>query len=458
MERKEVLISKLLVDQENPRLPEPHDTQRDAIRELAALQGKKLIVLAEHIVEHGINLADLPIILKSEVHSDRYIVLDGNRRLTTVRALETPKLVEGAINNPNFKKLKKLSNEYSKNPLEVIWTVEVTSRDEADPWIVLRHRGQSGGAGLVEWDGDSGARYDKRRGEATPHLDILNFVKEGGKLSSEDIAKLSSFPITTLGRVVKDPDVRSNIGIDVRKGVVYSRYPDEEVLKPLTKIVKDIAIGDITVTDLKKKEDRLEYIGNFSKEHLPNASTVVELKKLNDDHDNDNDNDQDAERDQNKKKKRKKRKPKYDRESLIPKACHLVISEDRIEDVYLELQAINPEIFNNISAIMLRVFVEWSIDDYLDKNNLEEKLTNAQRRNLHKRVIFLLNHMEKKGILQKNEIKPIKVEANNVDSLIAMNTLNAYVHNTKFLPKPSELLKTWDRLEPLMFQIWNQNL
>jgi ParB-like chromosome segregation protein Spo0J len=453
MKRKEVLISKLLVDQQNPRLSESQDTQRDAIRGLASLQGKKLIVLAEHIVEYGINLADLPIIMESEENSDRYIVLDGNRRITTARALETPDLVDGAISKSDFKKLKKLSKEYIENPIEVLWAVEVSSRDEADPWITLRHRGQSGGAGLVEWDGDAGARYDKRRGETTPHLDILNFVKESGQLSSDEVAKLSSFPITTLGRIVKDLDVRSNIGIDIRKGVVYSRYPDDEVLKSLSKIVKDIATGDITVTDLKKKEDRLKYIGKFSQEHLPDPSEVRQLKELSENRDND----QDQEEEQNSKKKRKKRKPKYDRETLIPKDCHLFISEDRIEDVYLELQAINPEVYNNISAIMLRVFVEWSIDDYIDKNNLKRNLTNSQQRELHKRVIFLLDHMEENGIfLEKNEIKPIKVEANNVDSLIAMNTLNAYVHNTKFFPKPSELLKTWDRLEPLMLQIWDQ--
>ncbi|MAL18651.1 MAG: hypothetical protein CL670_00690 [Balneola sp.] len=293
---------------------------------MASLQEKKIIVLADHIISHGINLSDLPIIIEAKDEADRYSVLDGNRRLTALRGLETPNLVKGAISNRNFKKLKDLSKKYLKEPIETIWTVQADTREEADPWIKLRHRGESGGAGLVEWDGEAGARYDKRRGEATPHLDLLNFVLDKGNLRDNIKSSIkSSFPITTLERLVRDPDIRTFTGIDVRKGIVYTRLPDDEVLKPWEKIITELAKGTTTVSDVKVKEDRLKYIGDFDKGQLPDQSKSGSTRKLG----QDPGEGEEETNDKKKKKNKKKTKPSLSRDSLIPKETSLHISEKK---------------------------------------------------------------------------------------------------------------------------------
>jgi hypothetical protein len=48
-------ISSLLLDAENPRLPQPNVGQREALRALATQQKRKLVALARDIVQHGIN-------------------------------------------------------------------------------------------------------------------------------------------------------------------------------------------------------------------------------------------------------------------------------------------------------------------------------------------------------------------------------------------------------------------
>lgn len=92
-----VRVADLLVDEENPRLPTPNRGQREALRKIAEDQDRKLLKLAEDIVEHGINPAELFIVTATTEKPPRYIVLEGNRRICALKALEAPDIVSGAV-------------------------------------------------------------------------------------------------------------------------------------------------------------------------------------------------------------------------------------------------------------------------------------------------------------------------------------------------------------------------
>jgi hypothetical protein len=449
--REEILVSQLLVDVKNPRLPQVQGSQREAIRTMVRTLSGKIIALAEHIVNNGISLGDLPIVMLSEDDPEHYDVLDGNRRLVAIRILETPDLASAALSGSGMKKLKTMSASYKKQPIESMLCVVVDSRKEADPWIQLRHRGEAGGAGLARWDGLQGARYDARVGKVLPQLEVLNFVREHGELDKDVIDRLDSFPITTLERVVKDRDIRHRIGIELSGGEIRTRYPASEVIKPLRRIVRDLALGTRTVSDLKRKAQRLQYAAEIGPDELPDPKTAGTLRPL-----------KDlppitaptGTKPATKKGKRGT-KGTSERDTLVPSACILSISIERIEDVFNELQKLNVESFRNIAAVMLRVFIEWTIEAYIDREGLRTTLTGDQQRSLHKRLILVLDHLQQTGTMSKAELKPIRVEVNNKDSLMAIETLHAYVHNMGFRPKPSELRGTWDRMEPLLKKIWN---
>jgi hypothetical protein len=55
--------SNLLIDTENPRLPQPNTGQREAQRTLSQHLQRKTLALAKHIVVYGMNPADLPIVM-----------------------------------------------------------------------------------------------------------------------------------------------------------------------------------------------------------------------------------------------------------------------------------------------------------------------------------------------------------------------------------------------------------
>ena len=435
MEREELLLIKLEPDLRNPRLPEVQESQREAIRAVAKDQGPKLVALAEHIVTHGCNLAELPIVIPSDEEEDRFVVLDGNRRLATLRALETPDIVAGVLGASAFTSLKRLSTEYLKKPVEVMMCAVAKTRRDADPWIQLRHRGEGGGAGLVKWDGVQSARYDSRMGQSLVHLELLELAKTHGKLPKDVTSKLDKFPITTLQRLVNDPDVRAELGFEIEKGKLLSRYPKKEVAKGVARIVTDLARGTITVTDLKLKNQRVQYARSIPRTSLPNPKTGGKLRDL---------MTEDAAPDIKKRKPTKASATDLARETLVPRKCPLVIPEKRIRDVLMEMQALHVDQFPNLGAVILRVFVEWSVGAFVKKHKV--KLTKNQEDSLHHRFIRVLEEVEKAGTMMKDELKPIKVDAARKHSILSIHTMQHYVHNTHLHPKAQELKDAWDTL------------
>ena len=60
----EIPLASLYVDEENPRIPTPNTGQRETQRMLAKNQQGKLGVLAEDIVQYGLNPAELTMVVK----------------------------------------------------------------------------------------------------------------------------------------------------------------------------------------------------------------------------------------------------------------------------------------------------------------------------------------------------------------------------------------------------------
>src|SRR4051794_12842201 len=110
----------LLIDAENPRLTRPNAPQRDAFREMAKYQGRKLLALAKDIQRRGLNPSESMIVMPLNDDRKRFIVLEGNRRLTALKALENPELLVGAADRGVLDGIRQLSREYQDNPIEVV--------------------------------------------------------------------------------------------------------------------------------------------------------------------------------------------------------------------------------------------------------------------------------------------------------------------------------------------------
>lgn len=77
---KTIKLTSLFVNTENYRF-EPLSSQKEAIDKMVEDQGDKLYSLVDDIVTNGLSPVDLIIVTPNE-DNNKYIVLEGNRRIT----------------------------------------------------------------------------------------------------------------------------------------------------------------------------------------------------------------------------------------------------------------------------------------------------------------------------------------------------------------------------------------
>ncbi len=167
----------LLIDTENPRLPQPNVGQREALRAFTSHEPGKLIALAKDIVGYGLNPTELSIVMPFNDDLRRYVVLEGNRRLTALKALENPEWLVGAMPPSNVDEMRNLARQYQENPVESLQCIVMADREEARHWMELRHTGgQNNGAAVVPWGSDDAARFRARTGNFEFHTQALNLL------------------------------------------------------------------------------------------------------------------------------------------------------------------------------------------------------------------------------------------------------------------------------------------
>ncbi|MEM1126638.1 MAG: hypothetical protein AAGI71_08305 [Bacteroidota bacterium] len=435
-------VHQLLLDVENPRLPAHTPDQPSTIQAMAKTQGRNLVGMADHLLEHGPSPADLPIVMPEK--NGTFVVLDGNRRLTALKALENPSLIDGAVSSYVLKQIKDKAKVYAKNPVDSMRCYVVANRTEADPWIQNRHRGLRGGSGLDEWDGYVAARYDALTGDKSVALQIIDFVTGQSKLSEKALERirLGNFPVTTLERIVKTPYVRKKLGFDIQKDEVSTKLPNNEVVKGLARIVEDVGSGDITVTDVKKLDQRIKYVDGFVSEDLPDLSKATGKSRPVDDEP------------PVPKRKRPKPKPRT-RTMLIPSDLSISVSQHRIQAIAEELQSLNADKHPNAAAVMMRVLIELSLDHYLEHTVgwSEQKVDGSK---LAQKLTAAANHLKQVGVMTDQQLAPVKKAAAGQTLLAAsIRTLHGYVHNRYFSAVASELKTAWDDLQTFMTKIWS---
>lgn len=147
-ELAEIPVSKLLLDPENPRLPEElqGNTDQQSLLRYFFREGV-LLELAQSLVDNGYFAHEPLIAVKTK--GDRYIVLEGNRRLSTLLIL----LGEPAAISEELS-FDVETSDARKRELRQVPCYVVASREEAQPFLGFRHIG-----GIKKWPADAKARY-----------------------------------------------------------------------------------------------------------------------------------------------------------------------------------------------------------------------------------------------------------------------------------------------------------
>jgi hypothetical protein len=428
----------LLIDAENPRLTQPNVGQKEAMRALAGLQGKKLATLARDILEHGLNPADLPIVMPYGDDLGRYVVLEGNRRLVGLKAMENPEGFVGAVDASVLKELRRLTKEYQEEPIEQVECLVVKDREAARHWIELRHTGQNDGAGILPWASDDANRFRARGGNLEIQSQALNFLENRGDLTTE---KRRDVPATSFKRLLESPDVRQKCGIELKDGKMLLLADEKKVAKALLYIANDLASGKTGTRKIYTKELRKKYADDLPADvvvtptrgsgegvEVGTKPTAPKPKKA---------------------KKHRRLKP---RDVLIPTDCVLTVTDARIRDIENELRLLSIEMYPNAVAVLLRVFLELSVDAYMHKKPLAGVV---ERSTLGEKLKAVADDLVARAKLSDQQAKTIRSAAAK-DSFLtpSLTLINQYVHNFNQFPSPSDIRAHWNSLQPFMVAIW----
>lgn len=433
----------LLLDQENARLGETQTSQQAVYLALARLLKGKFVVLAQHIVDNGLDPMALPAVVGPD--GGRYRVLEGNRRVLALKALETPSIVKGGLPPAEQRKLEVLAVKYAEGPLDKIDCAVFDREEDAYPWIELRHTRAQGGAGLESWDANEADRFKERKGRGRRDAagQVLDFLdKVDGPADNKGI-------ISTLRRVLNNKTARDALGLVREDGQIRSHYPATEVVKGLRRLVGDLRARTIRTQDVYDAAAIRAYVAGFAQGELPDPKrrtpVTVPLTELQ------------VVRPapgggRPKPPPKPKPKPPRARGILIPRDCKINAPTTRLTAIYNELLALNVDQFPNACAVTLRVFVELAVDHEITKRpHLAGKADPATT--LAKRLKELATDMKSKGEIEYDLRRAVTRIADGRGMAASTMTFNQFVHNRFVHPTPSELRTAWDELQPFMEKV-----
>lgn len=437
-----VTPANLLADSSNPRIPEEGLGQREALRAIARNQhGEEILALAQDIVsQKSLDPSALPIVIRTD-QADRFVVLEGNRRLTAIRALENPVSFEGVFSEPVLQQMRKLSTQYQAAPVDKIQCCLMASAQEAQHWIDLRHTGKNGGAGLVEWGPHEKARHISRtRGEVQTHTRLLDFLEDGGHLTKVERTQV---PNAAFERLVKSKAVREKIGFSIDRQGKLDFKDEASGVKGLLHIAHDLASGKTKTGDIYSKQQRIDYANRIPVVAVPpptrtaqatvaattsmpaTTSTKPPLLRL-----------------------------QKERDKLIPSDVRLRIAEPRIQRMGKELQGLELSEYPNGIAVLFRVFLELSTDFYL-VHTMHRTKDSLRPLNLSTKLLDIVGHLESTNVLSRQDAAPVRAACAKKSFLaISVLTMNEYIHNYLMIPTPTDLRAAWDGFEPFLKAIW----
>jgi len=444
-------IDALELDLENPRITLASD-QRDAMQKILNEQKVRLINLAESIAEKGLNPMDRFLVLQSTERRDRFIVLEGNRRILALKLLKSPSLVASLEMPTQFsRRLQKAATTFDASKIEPIDCYEVSDRAAGNEWLRQRHSGADEGRGIVSWSSIAGARFRGRE----PALQALDFVLQHGNLRDEEKEKVDAkFPITTLDRLLSTPTVREAIGYDITDKKLTTELPPDEAIKPLKRIVLDLISGNWNVTKLKSKEQQNEYIGQLKSTDRPNLAKKtgkpVAVESI---------TDHDFAATSARPTRRRRPASSLPRINIVPRTCRLNVTTAKIDGIYKELRSLQLSKHVHAISVLLRVFLEMSVDEYLTSKagaSLKYKQPKTSRmidKRLKDKVEETIDHMVANGADRK-DFKGVLSALGDANNPFSIDTLHAYIHNRFFTPTDRQLTTGWDNAQPFFEKIW----
>jgi len=464
---KRLPVASLHLDAKNPRLGRETSTRapREIIQHL--FEHDKASEVADSIATRGY-FANEPLLA---VREDKLlVVVEGNRRLAALKALREPGLLDG----PFQRKVERLARKLIDPG--TIANVPVTlapSRRATDRLIAGRHIGTP----VLAWQAENRASFilDKlQEGYTNDELrEQLGFTLADIQQARQtraiaDMARSLDLPeevkakldnpraklFTTLERVFDSSVGREFLGIeaDAEHGL-RGTTSKAEFLRGFAKLVADVALGKQSSRTLNTNENIQKYFESWGKSERPAKkrgafvpADVIEGKSV-------------ASQPSKPPPEPPPKKARAMTKTVLPRDFKVRFGTGRLIDIRRELVHLRREEFPNAGAVLLRVFFELAVLEYLKRTGELATIIQRLEKKTGRQLPFGVPTMRELAleITQIAKARLGKAEATRVEKAVkydaaapfTLSDLHAFVHQSSDPPGERDIWQFWLRTEPL---------
>lgn len=433
MKVETIALDELSVNARNDRHGEMSD-EAAAMEWLLVNRGHHMRQLAKDIVETG-RLYEQPLVRKEE---EKYVVYDGNRRVTCLKLLKRPEHAPTEVWRTFFQKLR--AGAQNPIPSEISCQVE-DDLETIDEILLRRHTGSQDGIGQSHWDEVAKTNFINRTGKSSKVHVADEIEKQLRKHKLLD--PKSKLPRSNLNRLLSSEALRNRVGIAVAKDTIKFTHNEEKTLKALQRIALDLISGEITLESIWSNKGKKSYLDKLEKQSvLPNAKDALpdftEFKDF------------EAPTPIPAKSWVVLPPDPSKRTTLIPKNTSLDVPNEaslsRLLSIWTELQ--KELVFDrHIQAISVsfRVLLEMAINQYIARHQIQVHENDKLKIRFKKAA----EHQRSKGLIDKKYLEALQ-KFENTEPLVSAHTMNQYVHSPNFFPSPDHLRPMWSNLEPFI--------
>lgn len=485
-DQKAVSLDSLLLDEHNPRLGFAKD--QDACLEKMIALGQPFFAIAKDIAEYGLTIEDVVVIKQK----GKYIVKDGNRRVSALKLLNRPHLCKEKSVRERFEKLAVLA-ERNGNLFHKIDCKVGSDIAAVNEYILRAHTGENGGIGRKNWESLQQEYYQLSIGEKGNYWRAAKLTLWADE---NDILIPEKFAVTTLGRFFGAMKNIKLLGFefDEEENIVPC-VPLMYALSVAKRIISDVELGVVHV----KRDERP---GTLSLMASANRDYYIELVRQDvgltafeaSDHNRPSlggpvtpsggveasqypsspgspSSTQGAGLDAGQKVDSQPAnasspaggksgsiptKHSANRAKYVTKGGHpltLPKDEQKLRDIYKELTVL--EKCPVAGMMLVRAFIEGTFKAYVKKFKLirESNFDNASIKEMLRAVKTKLVRDE---VIVSGSDYYLKVDGLLEDALVSIPSMQKYIHSEIFNPKDENVKKTWDDFYHLLKMLWDQ--
>jgi hypothetical protein len=382
--------------------------------------------LAKDVVDRG-EIYEFPLVAPEK---NKFIVFDGNRRVTCLKLLDDPRRAPTADLQAFFKEQRaRWKGAFST---EVQCQVEA-DRDRIDEILFRRHTGTQNGVGQSTWNDRMKSTFVARTGKGNgPSVadEIEKRLAEAHFLPSR-----RRIPRSTLNRLMSAEPFRNRLGFTMKGGRFEFTHDEATSLAALARVAGDLASRHVVLGDIWDVDGKQAYLNRLDEEGiLPQQSQALPKDRI----------------DSKGKSRPAKAKPSAKttpsvRTTLIPQKDFGLTWPGRLQrhhQIWEELQFhLDLRRHPNAVSVLLRVLIELAIENYIK----EAGVSIYENDKLAARLGKVGSHLLASGKIDSKQMDVIN-KFKQGDKLVSADTLNKYVHSPSFAPSPEHLMSMWDSL------------